>query len=418
MEPLVQAFVLLILSSVYQMQLLSAAEQHLAMVTQRAVTKFLLRRRERRRRSQQRRFVAVYGFMLLHRQQARTTRANLRRRSWWEHIKDNWNDTDWQKNFRMKRVTFQRLCNILQPTLTRQSTNFRDSLSLDLRVAICLWRLATNLDYRSISDLFGVGISTACQITQEVVTAINKVMKRHYIRTPSDEELGVIVQGYRDKWGFPQVAGVIDRTHIGIQAPADNAPEYYNRKGFYSVLLQGVVCHKLRFWNINVGWPGNAQDAKVFANSPLYEQGQSGTLFSARTEQIEGVDVPPVILGDAAYPLLPWLMKPYPEGTNLTPANIQFNHRLSQARMTVKRAFGRLKGRWRCLLTRCDAHISLVSHIITACCVLHNFCEIHEEEWEDADLEADQSGDHNVHHTSDDEHGHNIRHAFCTSFSR
>lgn len=57
-----------------------------------------------------------------------------------------------------------------------------------------------------------------------------------------------------------------------------------------------------------------------------------------------------------------------------------FDYRLSQARRTVERAFGHLKGPWRCLLKQNESHISLISQVILACCVLHNFCEVHHEE--------------------------------------
>lgn len=344
---------------------------------------------------------------------------NPRPCTWWQHISDNWNDQDWQLNFRMKRVTFLHLCNILRPSLTRQITRYRYPVPVELRVAICLWRLATNLEYRSIAHLFGVGMSTACWVTQEVVTAIHRVMQRQYIKSPSQAELRVIVQGYRDKWRFPQVVGAIDGTHIGILAPADDPADYYNRKGFYSVLLQGVVDHKMKFWDINVGWPGKVHDARVLANSSLYDRGQNGTLFPDWTETFEGVDVPLLILGDAAYPLLPWLIKPFPEHRDTTPAQTNFNHRLSQARMTVERAFGRLKGRWRCLLKRCDAHISLVSHVIAACCVLHNFCELHNEQWVDEDPAGDENDGHpepeNPHQVNE---GRTIRGALCAHFAQ
>uniref|UniRef100_A0A3Q1F6Y6 DDE Tnp4 domain-containing protein n=1 Tax=Acanthochromis polyacanthus TaxID=80966 RepID=A0A3Q1F6Y6_9TELE len=251
--------------------------------------------------------------------------------------------------------------------------NFQRAVPVELRIGICIWRLATNLEYRSISHLFGIGLSTCCLITQEVVTAINFILKPKYIRQPTAPELKVIVQGFRDKWRFPQVAGAIDGTHIKIRAPTDDPVSYYNRKGEYSIIIQAVVDHRMRFWDINVGRSGKIHDARVFALSSLYQRGMNGTLLPDWTERFEGVDVPLVLLGDSAYPLLPWLMKPYPEGAGVTPEQINF--KLSQSRMTVERAFGRLKGRWCCLLKVCDAHITFVSQIVLACCVLHNFLE-------------------------------------------
>ena len=59
--------------------------------------------------------------------------------------------------------------------------------------------------------------------------------------------------------------------------------------------------------------------------------------------------VPVVILGDPAYPLLTWLMKPY-TGTGLSQEQRRFNYRLSRACIVVECAFGRLEGRWRSLL--------------------------------------------------------------------
>ncbi|KAG9273582.1 protein ANTAGONIST OF LIKE HETEROCHROMATIN PROTEIN 1-like, partial [Astyanax mexicanus] len=282
--------------------------------------------------------------------------------AWWEHINNVWTDKEWLF-FRMRRGTFMHLCDLLRPYLIRQNTKYRRPV--EIRVSVCLWRLATNLEYRSISHLFGVGLSTCCIITQQVVTVINVTMKSRYIKTPSTAELRAIVQGFRAKCGFTQVAGAIDDTHINIKAPSNAPADYYNRKGQYSVILQGVVHNNMKFWDINFGQPGKVHDAHI-------------------------------ILGDTAYPLLPWLMKPFPEFRGATAAQLNFNHRLSQARMTVGRSFGRLKGRWRCLLKQNESHITLVSRIISACCVLHNFCEVNDVGDLDNDENPDQVGEKGV----------------------
>lgn len=99
---------------------------------------------------------------------------------------------------------------------------YRWSVPVEARVAICIWRLATNLEYRFISHLFGVGLSTCCTITQEIVTAINVVMKPLYIKHPSAAE-------FRQIWVFKT-----NGTHIKIRAPPDDSFCYHNRKGDHS----------------------------------------------------------------------------------------------------------------------------------------------------------------------------------------
>ena len=110
--------------------------------------------------------------------------------------------------------------------------------------------------------------------------------------------------------------------------------------------------HNGCFTDVNIGWPGRVHDTRVLHNSELFSKAESGNLFPQQTVLIGGVRIPIVIIADAAYPLKPWLMKPYINTGSLSAQQKRFNFRLSHTRVVVEHAFGLLKGRWRCLQTR------------------------------------------------------------------
>lgn len=121
-----------------------------------------------------------------------------------------------------------------------------------------------------------------------------------------------------------QCFGAIDGSHVPILAPHVSATDYYNRKGFHSIVLQALVNHEYLFTNTYVGWPGSVHDACILSNSEVFDR-EAGTLTPNSVKVISGVRVPVVILGDSAYPLLPWLMKPY-TGTGLSQTQRRFNY--------------------------------------------------------------------------------------------
>ena len=57
----------------------------------------------------------------------------------------------------------------------------------------------------------------------------------------------------------------------------------------------------------------------------------------------------------------------------------RFNHRHSSLRMTVKRTFAVLKGRWKILTDRMpQMRLEQQCETIVACCTLHNFILLHQ----------------------------------------
>ena len=309
-----------------------------------------------------------------------------RSNSWWEDVVNaTFTSDDWLENLRMSKATFLYVCDELRSSVEKNDTSMRKAIPVEQRVALTLWFLSTGADFRTIGHLFGVSKSAVCVITKQVCNALVSILLPKYIRFPSGDGLREVVNGFKHKFGFPQCAGVVDGTHVPIVSPVEFPADYYNRKGFHSILMQGTVNHLGQFIDVYIGWPGRVHDARVFSNSTLYRKGQANELLPNWTESIGGEEVPLVILGDPAYPLLPWVMKAFADNGRLSSQQKTFNYRLSRARVTVEHAYGRLKGRWRCLLKRLDVNVSDVPRLVAACCTLHNICEIHgdtfDEEW-------------------------------------
>ena len=176
--------------------------------------------------------------------------------------------------------------------------------------------------------------------------------------------------------GFPQVAGAIDGTQIPIIKPKNSPSEYYNRKGFYSVLMQKVVDSHGQFISLTIAWPGKIHDAQVFINPAFYRAQINGQLLPKWKRNVGSVEVQLLTLDDHTNLQLPWMNKVYPEIGRLSLYQRYFNYRQSRVRMIVENSYRRLEGRWRCLLKKMDYYkMEHVVDVIASCVVLRNIYE-------------------------------------------
>ena len=88
-------------------------------------------------------------------------------------------------------MTFNVLCQLLKGKLDHHNPIGR-TLSVEERIAITLWRLGTNVEYRTISHLFGVGLSTVCVTVHETCRVIVSKLMSVYIKVPRGEALRTI----------------------------------------------------------------------------------------------------------------------------------------------------------------------------------------------------------------------------------
>lgn len=119
------------------------------------------------------------------------------------------------------------------------------------------------------------------------------------------------------------------------------------------------------------------------------------------------IPFPYVIVADEAFPLKPYLMRPYPKKVKrLMDDERIFNYRLSRARLCIENAFGILTSRWRILHRRISCSVQNAEKICKALVCLHNFAMSGNNSDQYSSSEWLHSEDHEERHLED--RWHNI----------
>ncbi|XP_071988032.1 uncharacterized protein [Engystomops pustulosus] len=303
----------------------------------------------------------------------RTWRDILPSTPWGEVMENVFTKFDWIESFRMTRSTFDYLCEQLRPVMEALDTDLGQDIPAEVRLAMTLWRLGSLCEYRTIGKIFRVSRSTICKVVQDVCEVLVSTLTPKFISVPRGDILFHTIKAFEQYHSIPQLAGIIGTFHVPIYPPSEFSGQYFNAKGWHSVVVQAVVdCNHL-FWDLNIGSPGNSSNSQVLLSSELYEWGTEGTLFPKTKYCVEGMELPIHLLGPRSYPLLPWLMTPSSEEER--PESVELNRQFSSALNVAQVAFGHLKGRWCCLLKRSDSDLVFLPTLIATCCTLHNICE-------------------------------------------
>lgn len=223
---------------------------------------------------------------------------------------------------------------------------------------------------QSLADLYRIGLSSSQVAVSQFCLAMKSLLLKRFIRWPSTAVMDKLAEEFQGIHQIPYVVGAVDGLHIPIVSPRLHAADYYNRKGFHSVLLQGIVSSKCFFWDFDIGWAGSMHDTNLWARSDIGQFCAAGRL------------APYALVGDAAYPCRPWMLTPYKgHKDGLSREEYHWNYVQSSTRMCVERAFGMLKGRWRILLKRIDVALENVPDLVSTCLMLHNICIVFGDEF-------------------------------------
>lgn len=142
---------------------------------------------------------------------------------------------------------------------------------------------------------------------------------------------------------------------------------------YNNLYIPFILSGSYKFLWTSVGAEGSASDAGVFNKSSLRRRLEEETLGVPEADPLPGDDrdTEYFFVGDDAFPLRKWLMKPFPH-RGLSHRERIFNYRLSRARRIVENAFGILAQRWRVLLTTIGLTAPHTVKVVKACVALHN----------------------------------------------
>ncbi|XP_040074458.1 protein ALP1-like [Ixodes scapularis] len=226
---------------------------------------------------------------------------------------------------RLLRVGSNQFADILSSIascIQKLDTQMRPAIPAKDKLQLTLRFLASGESQHSSSRQFRISQSAVNGFLVETCDAIYKMLGPKYLVSPrTKDEWLAVMKNFFEIWQFPQCIGALDGKHATIIKPPKSRSVFFNYKKTFSIVIFALVDADSRSLYIDVGAPGSNGDGGVRRTTPLrnaIENGTAGLPISGPGP----VGVPPVIVGDDAFPLSKYLMKPY-TGTNLIEEKIK-----------------------------------------------------------------------------------------------
>ncbi|XP_071581133.1 uncharacterized protein [Temnothorax nylanderi] len=275
---------------------------------------------------------------------------------------------------RMSATEFEELLCLVGPTISKQYV-VRDPISAPERLALTLRFLASGDSMTSLSYQYLVGITTVSNIIKETCQAIWNALCPVVLKPNMKAEWLAVSKSFNEKCQFPHCIGALDGKHITIQCPNKSGSAYYNYKGAHSIVLLAMCDANYIFVSIDIGAYGRQSDGGIFKHSLLGQKLEANTMDLPAPKPLweNGPDLPYVIVADEAFPLTPYLLRPYSGKDGLSTEQRIYNYRLSRARRMIENLFGILASQWRIFRRPILASVENVIKIVQATICLHNF---------------------------------------------
>lgn len=278
------------------------------------------------------------------------------------------------KNYlRIEPGLFGEMVDRVTPVLAKTETKMRFPLPVGLKLAVTLRYLATGNSYSSLMYNFRVSKSAICLFIPKVCQALIDAYGECLKCPKTLDEWNNVAEGFARKWNYFNCVGALDGKHVAIKKPNNTGSLFFNYKKFHSIVLMALADSNYKFLYVDVGAEGGAGDGGTWQKCNLHDAINKNYITFPDDTPLPNAttSIPYHIVGDDAFALKPFLMKPYSHQSQVYEERI-FSYRLSRARRVVENSFGLLQMRFRVFGTTMQQRPSVVKLITVCGCVLHN----------------------------------------------
>ena len=101
----------------------------------------------------------------------------------------------------------------------------------------------------------------------------------------------VISKEFENLWKFPHCLRAIDGKHVAIECTKLSGTQYFNYKGFYSVVLLAIFYAKYCFTYADFGQYGSTNDRSVLRSSGLYKSSRKTNPMCQLQQKLKGLKI-------------------------------------------------------------------------------------------------------------------------------
>jgi len=324
-----------------------------------------------------------------------TRRSNIKRGPIRDHVLEfisTWSDDMFYRQFRMTREEFIELREALKPIIKARDIEMAkrssgSAIPLEIKILITL-RMLSGASYLELIH-YGICIDHYEDYFFEVLEAMDKCQLLNNINMPKNEtELAEVNEGWTSlqerKLGdipFKHIFAAGDGLVIAVRPPTEtelhqrklSRGDFFNRKGFFGLIVQAFCDHVGRFLYWEISWPGSTHDITAYNQTNFLHQLMHNPLYK---NSYVAVDEAYQSLSDKHH-LCPYSKNQIGKvrsehGEAEVEKLLCYNNRLSRLRITIERAFGMYMRKWGIFWKPLAFSVGRNILIARVCAKLHN----------------------------------------------